>query len=273
MTASQTLMKAFRKKIWAYYRKHKRDFAWRRTRDPYKILVSEIMLQQTQTKRVVDKYKTFIKKFPDFKLLARASLHDVLKQWQGLGYNRRAKYLWEIAQKVIKDYKGKLPSDTALLQKMPGIGKGTAGAIAAFAFNKPEVFIETNIRSVFIHYFFPKKKAVSDGKIFQLVAKTIDQYNPREWYYALMDYGAMLKTKVNNPNRKSAHYMRQSRFMGSDRQLRGAIIRVLTQQHAKISTQEIKKLIDFPSRRITIQLRRLMREGMVANEANSYRLA
>ncbi len=216
--------KTFQKIVWDYYRKYGRDLAWRKTRDPYRIVVSEIMLQQTQVDRVIPYYARFIKKFPTFQALRRASTQSVLLAWQGLGYNRRALNLQKLAQIVTEKYGGKLPNTVEELDELPGIGAGTAGSISAFAFNKPVPFIETNIRRVFIYHFFLGKKKVRDEEILELVKKTIDQRRPREWYYALMDYGSHLGKKIKNPNRKSAHYSRQSKFEGSDRQLRGRLL-------------------------------------------------
>jgi A/G-specific adenine glycosylase len=185
------------------------------------------MLQQTQTERVLLKYDPFITRFPDFQTLSRAGLKEVLAAWQGLGYNRRAINLKETAEEIISRYSGKVPESTEELIQLPGIGKATAGAILAFVFNKPSVFIETNIRRVFIHFFFQDKKDIQDKEIMPLVEKTFDHENPRYWYYALMDYGALLKKQGSNPNRKSAHYSRQAPFEGSNRQARGAILRHL----------------------------------------------
>jgi len=232
-------LRRFKDIIWRCYRKHGRDFPWRRTHDPYKILVSEIMLQQTQTSRVEGKYVEFLGRFPNFKSLAKASVSDVLRAWSGLGYNRRALALKKTAEIVVQNYNGKLPRDPESLDELPGIGAGTAGAIRAFAFNLPSVFIETNIRRVFIHFFFSKKKKVSDREILELIEMTADKRNSREWYWALMDYGAMLgREQKENPNRKSAHYTKQSKFTGSNRELRGKILR-LRLAHPKISLKEI----------------------------------
>lgn len=216
---------SFKKIVWDYYRKYGRDLAWRNIKDPYRIVVSEIMLQQTQVERVSRMYSLFIKKFPSFKALARAPVSRVLLGWQGLGYNRRALNLQKLAQIVTEKYKGKLPETVEELDALPGIGKGTAGSLSAFVFNKPVPFIETNIRRVFLHHFFPGKKSVHDGGILKLVEKTVDKKNPREWYYALMDYGSHLGKKVENPNRRSKHYSKQSKFEGSNRQLRGRILK------------------------------------------------
>ncbi len=240
----------FRKTVLAYYRKHGRDLPWRRSVTPYRVVVSEIMLQQTQVGRVAEKFDIFIKQFPSFASLAEASVADVLRAWQGLGYNRRALALKKIADIVVRDCKGTVPSDPAELEKLPGIGTATAGSIAAFGFNKPVVFIETNIRRVFIHFFFPKKKSVHDNEIIPLVQVALNRKNPRAWYSALMDYGAMLAKKVENPNRKSAHYAKQSRFEGSDRQVRGRILKLLMSRNEPFALGVIARDLQEPVRRI-----------------------
>lgn len=220
-------IRQFREDIYRFYRDNQRDLPYRNTLDPYRVLVSEIMLQQTQVERVNKKYQQFIALFPDFSSLANAPLSDILRVWQGMGYNRRAKYLKNIAEKVIVDYSGTLPQDPAILETFTGIGTATARSICAFAFNLPVAFIETNIRRVFIHCFFREREHVPDREILPLVEMTLDQANPREWYYALMDYGTYLKSSVPNPNRRSHHYTRQSTFEGSDRQIRGMILRIV----------------------------------------------
>jgi A/G-specific adenine glycosylase len=217
----------FKRRIWDYYYANKRSFPWRETSDPYHILVSELMLQQTQTDRVVPKYLAFIERFPTIKSLSSASLADVLGMWQGLGYNRRALYLKKLAEIVQNTRSGVIPESIEELDSLPGIGYATACAISTYSSNRPTVFIETNVRSVFIHFFFQDCEGIMDSEIEPLVATTVDPVNPREWYYALMDYGVMLKKTIPNPNRKSAHYSKQSSFNGSDRKIRGEIIRIL----------------------------------------------
>ncbi len=257
-------LKKFQKTIWDYYKANRRDFAWRRTKNPYRILVSEIMLQQTQTSRVVGKYKEFLKKFPNFKALAEASTADVLKTWQGLGYNRRALMLKKLAQEVVQNYNAKLPANADELIALPGIGKGTAGAIMAFAFNAPVVFIETNIRRVYIHFFFSDRIGVSDAELLPLIENTLPQANSREWYHALMDYGAMLgqTRRKQNPNRRSAHYTKQSKFEGSDRQIRGALLRVLLHEPQLTVGQLVAKL-GYEKKRIVVALKALKQEGFI----------
>ena len=217
----------FQQVVWEYYRQHGRQMPWRDDPTPYGVAVSEIMLQQTQVSRVLQKYPVFLAAFPDWQTLAVARLVDVLAVWQGLGYNRRALNLHKLAQSVVGDFGGVLPDDPIVLWKLPGIGPGTAGSIAAFAFNRPVVFIETNIRRVFIHHFFADTSKVADTELLPFIEQALDHANPREWYYALMDYGAHLAVAVPNPNRRSKHYARQPQFEGSDRQIRGAIVRLL----------------------------------------------
>lgn len=234
---------SFRAFIWDFYALHKRDFAWRNTDNPYYVVVSELMLQQTQTHRVEQKFEQFILEFPDFETLAQASLRNVLSLWQGLGYNRRAKYLQQIAQAIMHEHGGVLPADIEKLRALPGIGPYTAGSICAFAFNKPTVFIETNIRAVFLDTFFKDQDRVPDAQLLPLVDATVDRENPREWYYALMDYGVALKKNGKNPNVRSRHYTVQSKFEGSDRQIRGKIIALLT-HHEQLNFSALAAQID-----------------------------
>lgn len=266
----------FREFVWRFYAEHKRPFAWRNVADPYAIVVSEIMLQQTQTHRVEQKYEQFLVAFPSFETLARASLHNVLSVWQGLGYNRRGKYVHEIAQKVMHEYAGFLPAEPEVLATLPGIGKATAASICAFAFNKPTVFIETNIRAVFIHTFFKDKSDVHDNELLPLVAATVDRDNPREWYYALMDYGVFLKKCLPNPSRQSKHHVKQSKFEGSDRQIRGAIIRVLLAQ--RIVTRDtllenIATELSSDHIRITKIVDQLVQEGLLCQHEGELTIA
>jgi len=220
-------IKKFKKTVKGFYAKNRRDLPWRKTRDPYKILVSEVMLQQTQVSRVLQKYPLFLSVFPTLRSLAKAPLADVLGVWQGLGYNRRAKTLKSASEVLMAQYKGKIPRNREELTALPGVGPSTAGGVLAFAYNIPYPFIETNIRRVFIHHFFSKKKRVGDADILQLVKRTLDRKEPREWYYALFDYGTHLARTERNPNRRSARYTKQSPFDGSRRQLRGHLLRTL----------------------------------------------
>ena len=262
-------LREFRTIIRGYYRKQGRDFPWRRTDNPYHILVSEIMLQQTQTGRVLEKYERFLSEFPDFSVLARAPLQRVLSIWQGLGYNRRAIALSSTARQVVAEFDGALPSSEDVLLKLPGIGKATASAIAAFAFNRPSVLIETNIRRVFIHFFFGDRETVADAEILPLIAKTLDKSAPRRWYYALMDYGAILKKGVRNPNRKSVHYRKQTRFEGSHRQVRGMVLKEIIAAHRGTASALAKEL-DQPPEKIREVLSELQKEGFIKKQKKGF---
>ena len=255
-------IREFQRVIYKHYKKNGRTLPWRKTRNPYHILVSEIMLQQTQVERVTEKYEQFITAFPNFLTLAKAPLRKILEMWQGLGYNRRALALKRIAQTVVTKYNGSLPSSFEELVKLPGIGNTTASEILAFAFDIPAVFIETNIRSVFIHFFFHNRCNIRDAEILPLVEKTLDVSNPRRWYYALMDYGTMLKKLYQNPNRKSLHYRTQSPFSGSNRQIRGMILKVLTKKHHSSEMEIVQKLQIFPER-VKSNLINLEKEGFI----------
>jgi A/G-specific adenine glycosylase len=261
----------FRTTIYAYYEHHGRQLPWRETDDPYCILVSEIMLQQTQVLRVLEKYEEFIRTFPDFTTLAHASVQEILKVWQGLGYNRRALALKKTAEVVVSHYSGVLPAEPAELRKLPGIGPYTAAAIAAFAFNRPVMFIETNIRTVFIYCFFHDQTAVKDREILPLIEQTLDTSNPRRWYYALMDYGAMLKQQYHNPNRRSAQYQKQTPFKGSNRELRGMILRALT-AHTRISEAELVAKLNADSEHVSFALKQLVAEGFITKDEHGVRI-
>jgi A/G-specific adenine glycosylase len=230
------------------------------------------MLQQTQVERVIEKYQRFISTFPDFSSLSQASLHDILSIWQGLGYNRRAIALKQIAHEVITKYDGILPFSADILIQLPGIGKATASAIAAFAFNQPAVFIETNVRRVFIHFFFQDRDNVKDSELLPLIERALDQDNSRQWYYALMDYGVMLKKEFGNPNRKSFHYQRQAPFQGSQRQLRGLVLKTVLNAPKVTETDIVKNLKKEP-KKIKETLKQLQMEGFIRKERNTYSIA
>ncbi len=271
-TVSKAVAARFNDHLYDFYRDHKRPFCWRWCDDPYKIVVSEIMLQQTQTFRVATKFEHFVAAFPTFTALAHASFSEILFYWQGLGYNRRALYLQKIAHKVVNEYDNVLPDDPLVLQTFPGIGKATAASICTFAYNKPTVFIETNIRAVFIYTFFRNaKKAVRDDRIKPLIARTLDTKAPREWYYALMDYGVALKKKFNNPARYSAHHTKQSTFEGSERQIRGMILRVLLKNH-RVHFDAICSLIAREPKRIKKNIAKLVDEGLILESKGAYSL-
>lgn len=255
----------FKQTVWDYYHAHGRDLPWRRTAEPYQILVSEIMLQQTQVSRVAPKFERFIEELPMMEALAAAPFSLVLELWHGLGYNRRAKYLHDAAKLLV----GR-PQPWSLTDlKLKGIGPNTAAAICTYAYNQPHVFIETNIRSVFLHHFFPDQTDVSDVEIGPFVAATLDQSNPREWYWALMDYGSHLKQVAPNPSRASRHHTTQSRFEGSRRQVRGQVLRILLDRPTFTTTALGGLIKDQRLREVLVDL---TREGLVVREGRRLRL-
>jgi A/G-specific adenine glycosylase len=242
---------------------------WRLTRNPYRILVSEIMLQQTGIERVKPKYAAFLRTFPTFRSLANAEVADVLAVWKGLGYNRRALALRETAGIIASKRRGRMPRTLGELIELPGIGRATASAVLVYSFDQPIAFIETNIRRTFIHHFFPDASSVSDARILPLVEKCLDRKDPRQWYYALMDYGAMLGKNAGNPNRRSAAYKRQPAFEGSLRQLRGKILAVMLERRAATQAQ-IAAALGGRDARIAGALRQLVAEGFLARDRGRY---
>jgi len=262
---------AFQRDVYSFFKsKGRHALPWRKTKSPYRILVSEIMLQQTQVDRVIPKYRSFLKKFKTVQVLARAPLGEVLREWQGLGYNRRAKMLHEAAKVIVTNYGGKVPTLYSELVSLPGIGDYTAKAVRVFAWNEPEVLIETNVRSVFLYYFFDKKFKVSDTEIVPYMVKNLDTKNSREWYFALMDYGSYLKKTVPNPSRNSAHHMKQKSFKGSNREVRGAVLRALVSRSKSLPA--LFKELNFSEERIEKQVIALSKEGLVVFKKNRVRL-
>ncbi len=248
---------AFQKKVLAYYTNHARDLPWRKRVTPYRVFVSEIMLQQTQASRVVSKFAEFMRAFPTVQRLAQASLREVLQVWSGLGYNRRAKFLHHAAQAIAKQKT--FPTTVEAWQALPGVGYATAAAIMTYAYNAPLVYIETNIRSVFLHEFFQDATHVADNDLLPLVERCLRDQQPRAWYSALMDYGAHLKVTVGNPNARSKHHVVQSTFTGSNRQLRGNILKHLLQNSATLAA--LQK--EFNDPRTDAVLQQLLNEGLI----------
>jgi A/G-specific adenine glycosylase len=259
----------FQQIIYQHFQDNPRHLPWRTTTDPYQIMVSEIMLQQTQVERVQPKYEAFLARFPTIESLAQASLAEVLGQWQGLGYNRRGMMLQRAAETIVNQYAGTIPDDPVLLAQLPGIGPYTAGAITAFAFGHPTPVIETNIRSVFIHFFFPNVTAVNDREILSLVELTMDRNNIRDWYNALMDYGVMLKKTTPNPSRRSRSHSRQSPFRGSNREIRGEILRLLLATPG-LTAGEIAQRSGKDEERVVTILTLLVSEGLLQKQAEVY---
>lgn len=262
--------RTFQAEVWDYYRQHGRhDLPWRHAEggfQPYHILVSELMLQQTQVPRVLSKYAAFLEQFPTLETLAAAPLGAVLRVWTGLGYNRRAKYLHQAVKHIVAG--GAFPQTIAELTKLPGIGPGTAGAILAYAFNEPAVFVETNIRTVFIHHFLDGQTDIPDKTILELVSQTLPGSGYREWYWALMDYGSHLKKLNGNLSRHSRSYARQATFSGSRRQIRGQVLRLLS--GAPMSLVALSRRI--ADERLSEIVDQLIKEGLILEHGRTLSL-
>jgi len=260
---------AFRRAVLDLYEREGRDFAWRRTADPWAILVSEIMLQQTQTARVAPKYDAWMTRFPNAASLSAASTADVYDAWRGLGYNSRGLRLRACATLCAENYGGVPPADERLLLELPGVGRYTARAVLAFAYGVSSAFLETNIRAALIFHFFPKQERVSDRALEAVAASLLSDDDPKTWYYALMDYGAWLKKREPNPARKAAAYARQSRFEGSVRQARGAILRIIaTNGQASLEQVAAEAGIDYG--RATKAAAGLLRDGLIRQDGQTF---
>ena len=271
MEASQQQRSEFLEILWDFYARQARSLPWREPGpdgqfDPYHVMVSELMLQQTQVPRVRPKYHEFLQRFPVIQTLAQAELGEVLRVWQGLGYNRRAKFLWQAAQMVVEA--GNFPDTQTGLVALPGIGTNTAGAILAYTYNQPTLFVEKNVRTVYIHHFFRDGADVTDKEIAAVLEHTLDREHPREFYWAIMDYGSHLKATIGNLNKVSKHYTKQSTFKGSRRQVRGRIIYVLGGGSQTLS--ELQAVI--PDERLAGVLEDLIAEGMVRSRDGVYSL-
>lgn len=259
----------FRELIWQKGRELYRDMPWRRDTRAYYVLVSELMLQQTQVDRVIPKFNQFISVFPDEQTLAAASLGDVLRQWQGLGYNRRAKYLHEAAKKVVYEWQGDWPKTAEELQQLPGVGPNTAGAMMAYVYNLHTIFIETNIRTVYFLHWFPEAESVSDAQVRDRLEQTLDHEHPREFYWAVMDYGSWLKSNGVRNVAVSKQYKKQSPLEGSVRQVRGRIVAALAREDMTLS--DLEKSVGRDDR-FDPALTGLMRDGLVIQAGETIHL-
>lgn len=276
---SRVEIKKFQQEVWDFYHLQGRhDLPWRPPQlkiqngilDLYTILVSEIMLQQTQVVRVLPKFKVWMKKFPTAKKLASASRKDVFDTWQGLGYTRRAKFLQESALLINKNG---VPAAVNELESLPGVGHYTAHAVATFAWNESYPFIETNIRTVYIHHFFKNRKVVEDKEILSFVKQTLDTAKPREWMYALMDYGSFLKSNGISYNARVKSIRKQGKFKGSVREVRGSIMKFFTTSSI-LTPFAVKRLeMRFDSNRVTRALEGLIKDGLVVRIKKNYHLS
>lgn len=267
-------IRAFRRRLYTHFDEHGRSLPWRDLMmppDSWRVFVSEVMLQQTQVDRVVPKFEQFFAAFPTACDLATAAVDKLLPVWKGLGYNRRALNLQRSARIISDEYGGSVPCDRELLLALPGIGPATARSIMVYAFNAPEVFIETNVRSVYLHTFFEDRSDVHDDEISPLVEQTLDREAPAKFYSALMDYGTQLK-KGGNPNRRSRHYTRQSQFEGSNRQLRSRMLSAALAVKA-IDAAELARKLDADQEAVERNLAALCREGFLCEERARYSVA
>ncbi|MES2630620.1 MAG: A/G-specific adenine glycosylase [Patescibacteria group bacterium] len=255
--------------IWQKGRELYREMPWRADTRPYYVMVSEIMLQQTQVDRVVPKFEAFIAAFPTVEDLSKATLAEVLQLWSGLGYNRRAKFLHEAAKKIVNEFNGIFPETEKELISLPGIGVNTAGALLAYSFNQPAIFIETNVRTVYFYHFFLEKEDVTDVELRAIVEATVDTEHPREWYWALMDYGSYLKRQGIGQNNKSRHYKKQSPLKGSVREVRGQILKLLTAGDFDEETLRAELVAD---ERFEPALLSLEKEGLIAKTDKVFHL-
>ncbi len=285
----------FQNTVWGFYGKHKRGaLPWRKKVTPYCIWVSEIMLQQTQVDRVIPFFENWMKLFPTVQKLATAPQSDVLRAWKGLGYNSRALRMKKTAQIICEGYGKKFPKTYDELIQLPGIGPYTAGALMAFSYNESIVMIETNIRRVYIHHFYPlhdsgegglrsksgEDRKIHDKELMELIKNTLPKENFREWYWALMDYGSYLGKTIPNPNKKSKHYVVQKKFKGSDREIRGKILEILLKKKKiseKVLLVQLNQLLKNLAMAVTIArlnrvLASLEREGFLTKLRSIIRL-
>ncbi len=266
---SEDMVNRFRATVYGFCEEYGRDFPWRRDRSPYTIFISEVMLQQTRTETVASRFNRFMEAFPGFSELSLASLEEILREWKGLGYNRRARNLQKSARMIVDEYEGILPNTPDELVKLPGIGPATAASISVYAFDRPEVFIETNIRSLFIYFFFNGQDEIDDRDIYPLVAQTLERNSPARWYSALMDLGVYVKSVSGNPSRRSRHFTRQKPFEGSRRQVRSKILEYLL-DHPGANLDELARALPEGEHDPGSVMEDLCKEGMVREDEQRY---
>jgi A/G-specific adenine glycosylase len=272
MPLTKTRINTFHEMIFVWWKDHRRSLPWRETNDPYRILVSEVMLQQTQVSRALPKYEEFLYFFPDVYALASAKTSQVLKVWQGMGYNRRALYLKKTAEAVVSAHHGYFPEAEMDLLKLPGVGKYTARAIMVFAFRQDVAMIDTNIRQILVHFFFDGK-AVSEKEVENVADALVPKGKSWEWHQALMDYGALALKAVRGKT-KAVMKAKAVPFKESDRYFRGRIVDALRQKDWKE-----KELVSYmsafykkPSMFITRIVDGLVKDSLVTRKKNVVQL-
>ena len=229
---NQESVRKFQKMIMSWWKENRRNLPWRNNPSPYKVLVSEIMLQQTQVSRVIPKFLEFLNEFPTLEHLASANTKHLLTVWSGLGYNRRALWLKEAAGEIVK--RKRFPEEVDELRELKGIGSYTSRSILIFAFNRNLAAVDTNIRRIFIALGFANEDA-SEKELQEIADALLLKGRSSDWHNALMDYGSTVLTSSSTGIEPTS---KQSRFTGSARKVRGRIVRMLTQSES-LSIDEI----------------------------------
>jgi len=273
--------------VLAWFEPRRRAYPWRRTRDPYRVLVAEVMLQQTQAARVEPAFARFLRAFPSLRALARAPLREVLVAWDGLGYNRRAVALAEAARRIAREHGGRVPRDPTALRSLPGVGPYTAAAVASIAFGLPAATVDTNVRRI-VSRVTAGAEDLGAGRVRELAQAWLDPRDPGAWNQALMDLGRELcrprprcepcplrtgcryaagHRSVVAPRRKDAEP-----FAGSMRQLRGAVVRAL-RRLPSATVDELTRTVGADGERVAEAVRRLSAEGLLERAGRRVRLA
>jgi A/G-specific adenine glycosylase len=262
---SEEKIQEFQKKIFSWWETNRRDFPWRITNNPYHILVSEFMLQQTQTSRVMRVYENFLKNWPTKAELAEEASSNVIKFWSEnrLGYNRRAKWLHEAI--IYLNKLDAFPKDPKELRKIKGIGSYSSRSILIFAFNHNLATIDTNIRRILIDQGFANEET-KDSELLSIAEKLLPHDKSRDWHNALMDYGAILKTARKTGIKPRT---RQKPFKNSTRAHRGSIIRLLSSQNGG-SFEEISAAIKISKESLNTILSSLINDQMITEKDGKY---
>lgn len=263
---SEELVQGFQERVLGFYRQHRRSLPWRETTDPYRILVSEVMLQQTQVARVVSYYVRWVQAWPAVGALAAASREAVLRAWMGLGYNSRGVNLHRAAGVIVERFDGDVLEAMRNYHAVPGVGRYTASAVRIFAANEDLVTVDTNIRRILVAEFEVPESA-SDHELWDLASRCLPRGRSREWHNALMDYGALVVTARRTG---IAPRTRQSRFKGSDRQMRAQLLRLLLQSPA--SAVVLAEKAGTPVRRAQEILKKMADEGIIECRRGVYRV-
>jgi A/G-specific adenine glycosylase len=257
----------FQKRVLTFYADHKRTLPWRQTTDPYKILVSEVMLQQTQVSRVIPYYEAWIKTWPTIDSLAQADKQDVLKAWMGLGYNRRAINLHRAALVIQDRFQADVPLAMQHFDEIPGVGEYTAQAVLIFSTNADIVTVDTNIRRILIAEF-KLPETISNHDLWDIARQCLPRGRSRDWHNALMDYGALLITARQTG---IAPKTRQSRYEGSDRQIRARLLKILLEMPATLPSLSVH--LEAPEERLLPILSKMCHEGLLAVDDSKYKVA